>query len=136
SYRVIILLYHRVTELAPDPQLLCVSRQHFAEQLQVLRRYGQPTELTGLESKIKKGSPGSVGIVVTFDDGYADNLINAKPLLARYDVPATVFISSGFMRSTKVFWKDILNRVFLHPGQLPETLQISVNGTSHEWRLG
>jgi hypothetical protein len=40
------------------------------------------------------------------------------------------------MRSSKVFWKDILNRIFLHPGRVPETLQISINGTLHEWRLG
>src|SRR5215510_103661 len=105
----VILLYHRVTELSSDPQLLCVSRQHFAEHLEILRKYGFPIALKHVD-QTRRGRP---GVILTFDDGYADNLNNAKPLLERYDVPATVFVTTGYVGSRREFWKDYLERIFL-----------------------
>jgi peptidoglycan/xylan/chitin deacetylase (PgdA/CDA1 family) len=45
---------------------------------------------------------------VTFDDGYADNLYEAKPLLEKYEVPAIVFICTGALG--REFWWDELHR--------------------------
>jgi peptidoglycan/xylan/chitin deacetylase (PgdA/CDA1 family) len=136
STRAIILLYHRVTDLASDPQLLCVSPRHFAEQMQVLREATAPGPLQRLGETLRSDSPGHCASVITFDDGYADNLLEAKPLLERYDVPATVFISSGKLGSQSGFWKDVLERVFLQPGRLPQTLRLSIAGTPQQWDLG
>ena len=67
-------------------------------------------------------------MALTFDDGYADNLINAKPLLERYGIPATVFVASGYVGAKDPFWWDRLQHVFLEPGVLPRKLGIAVNG--------
>jgi peptidoglycan/xylan/chitin deacetylase (PgdA/CDA1 family) len=75
-------------------------------------------------------------VVVTFDDGYADNLRHAKPLLERYDVPATVFLATGYVGRQREFWWDELDRVLLQPGVLPEALNLSCNGRSYGWELG
>ena len=72
--RAIILLYHRVTEVASDPQLLCVSPARFAQHLAVLQKFGRPTRLSLLDEALRRGNGGRSAIVVTFDDGYADNL--------------------------------------------------------------
>jgi peptidoglycan/xylan/chitin deacetylase (PgdA/CDA1 family) len=75
-------------------------------------------------------------VVVTFDDGYADNLHRAKPLLKRYDIPATFFLPTGYVGREREFWWDELDRLLLQPGTLPKTLHLSVNGSTYQWELG
>jgi len=48
------------------------------------------------------------GLVITFGDGYADNIINALPLLERYQIPATIFISTLNINTKNEFWWDRL----------------------------
>jgi peptidoglycan/xylan/chitin deacetylase (PgdA/CDA1 family) len=129
-----ILLYHRVIELPQDPQLLCVKPAHFAEHLAVLRKWGRPLHLQSLGAALANRT-GSSMIIVTFDDGYADNLYNAKPLLARYDVPATVFVTAGYIGAKREFWYDDLERIFLSPQPLPETLRLEMKGRLYESTL-
>jgi peptidoglycan/xylan/chitin deacetylase (PgdA/CDA1 family) len=75
-------------------------------------------------------------VVVTFDDGYFDNLSHAKPLLEHYDIPATVFVTTGYLGQPREFWWDELDRLLLQPGTLPQTLCLCVNGHVHHWELG
>ena len=72
--RAIILVYHRVTEIELNPHLLCVSPQHIAEHLQVLCQMYHPLSLQELNQKLIQGRIQNHSIVITFDDGYADNL--------------------------------------------------------------
>jgi peptidoglycan/xylan/chitin deacetylase (PgdA/CDA1 family) len=132
----IILLYHRVIDLPSDPQGLCVSRRNFAEHLQLLRAWGRTIRMTMLSQALQHGKWGRRMVLITFDDGYADNLYNAKPLLERYDIPATVFVTTGYLGSKKEFWYDSLERIFLHSGPLPEVLRLKVNGFAMECELG
>ena len=103
----IVLMYHRVGSPASDPQLLSVSPRNFAEQLKVLRNRYFPIHLSQFaNNRLLAMRPGSV--VVTFDDGYADNLFNAKPILEEHEIPATVFVTSGFVGSKQeLFWDEL-----------------------------
>lgn len=75
-------------------------------------------------------------VVVTFDDGYADNLYNPKPLLEYYNIPATIFVTTGQIGQNREFWWDQLERVLLQPGRLPERFCLRINGNTHQWKLG
>ena len=133
--RAIILLYHRVADLPSDPLLLSVTPGHFLEHLEILQRRYCPTPLAKLsetqDGKERKRKP----VIVTFDDGYADNLINAKPLLEHYDVPATVFVTTGYVTQRRSFWWDELEGLLLGSANLPGTLRLKIAGVSYEWQL-
>lgn len=132
----VVLLYHRIAELALDPQLLCVMREHFAEQLEVIRRNGYcAMGVSELAQRLRTGNLPHRAVVMTFDDGYVDNLNNAKPLLERYDMPATVFVTAGYVGCDREFWWDELERLLLQQTKLPDILRLNVRGKSYQWAL-
>jgi peptidoglycan/xylan/chitin deacetylase (PgdA/CDA1 family) len=113
----VILLYHRVAEIDADPQLLCVSPRHFQEHLEILRARCQPMSLGDLMQALADGRLPGRFAVVTFDDGYADNLHNAKRLLIGAGIPATVFVATGYLGSGREFWWDELEQLLLPAGE-------------------
>lgn len=125
---VVVLGYHRVSSLATDPQMLAVSPANFRQQLDVITRY----PLLRFEddwTTVRKPA-----LVVTFDDGYADNLLEALPLLEEFNVPATFFVTAGKIGSHEEFWWDELERLILLPAQLPsEYTLIGKNGKKSTW---
>jgi peptidoglycan/xylan/chitin deacetylase (PgdA/CDA1 family) len=134
--RALILMYHRITRLPNDPHLLAVTPEHFAEHLDIIRQMGHPISLSDLAQAIQKGRVPNRAIAVTFDDGYADNLHEAKPLLDAAGVPVTVFVTAGQVGSPQEFWWDELDRIFLQPGTLPTSLQLTIQNTWFAWDLG
>jgi peptidoglycan/xylan/chitin deacetylase (PgdA/CDA1 family) len=132
--KALVLCYHGVTEQCSDPRL-CVTPSHFAEHLEVLRQHARPIRLQQLPRALSDGKLPDRSVVVTFDDGYVDNLYNAKPLLERYGIPATVFVITGYIGDEREFWWDELDRLFLRPGALPERLSLNVNGSTYRWEL-
>jgi len=133
--KAIVLLYHRVADLRPDPWSLCVAPSHFAEHLDVLRQCSNPLRLQELVQALDTGRLSPRAVVVTFDDGYADNLHHAKPALERHDIPATVFITTGNIGQAREFWWDELERLLLQPGILPGELRLCIDGVVHQWNL-
>ncbi len=77
----VVLLYHRVTRVPFDPQWLAVTPDHFAEHLDLLSRVAHPMSLHEMTRRVAEGTSMDGGVVLTFDDGYADNLTEALPLL-------------------------------------------------------
>jgi peptidoglycan/xylan/chitin deacetylase (PgdA/CDA1 family) len=134
--RGIILMYHRIADERFDPWGLCVTPDNFAEQLEVLRSTGlRVIHLHELAASLASGSVPKRSVVITFDDGYLDNLKNGRPLLERYEMPATAFIASGYVESDGEFWWDSMERVLLTPGKLPDTFEVVMDGKRHSWDL-
>jgi peptidoglycan/xylan/chitin deacetylase (PgdA/CDA1 family) len=132
----LILMYHRIAEEDSDPWGLCVKPQHFAQHLEILSKRVNPLPLQQLNQEMEEGKSLHRSIAITFDDGYIDNLQAAKPLLEQFDIPATVFVASGYTGQEREFWWDELERLFLQPGTLPETLKLTIEGHSYQWGLG
>ena len=130
-----ILLYHRVASLDLDPWRLAVSPRHFAEHLEVLRRHRRPVSLADLCARVAGRGSTRALVAVTVDDGYADNVDAALPLLERHDVPATFFVVSGGLGDGREFWWDALERLVLGAGRLPAELTLRIDDTAHRWLL-
>jgi glycosyltransferase involved in cell wall biosynthesis/peptidoglycan/xylan/chitin deacetylase (PgdA/CDA1 family) len=131
-----ILLYHSISEPGADPWTLRVTPRHFSEHLEVVRRFGPTLQVRTLTKHLLGGDLPRGGIVVAFDDGYADNLHTARPLFERYDVPASSFLVSGWLGRKRTFWWDELADLFLLPGSLPEELELKLGGKHAVWHLG
>ncbi len=133
--RAFILMYHRIAEPGSDPWALSVSSRHFAAHLEILKKYTHPMGLLDLVDHLQDGKVPRRAVVITFDDGYADNLYEAKPLLERHDIPATVFLPTGHIGESEEFWWDKLDRLLLNSHTLPKRPHLEVNGRSHVWEL-
>ena len=131
----VILAYHRVTNLATDPQMLAVTPTNFAEQLAALHKHFNVISLGTLAQSLVTGSPISNSVVLTFDDGYSDNLHEAKPLLESHAIPATVFIASNHIGTSTEFWWDELEHLLLRPGTLPRELRLRIDDFDYAWDL-
>lgn len=102
----LILGYHRIAVTDNDPYNLFVSLRNFFEQLEVLRRYSRVVNLNELVEGIQNGNLPDKTVVITFDDGYVDILQNAKPLLERSQIPATVFVPTVYI-GRRPWWDEL-----------------------------
>ena len=130
-----ILIYHRICDPSCDPQLLSVSPQHFADQLEVLQRSRHAVRLRELEQGLGYSKKREEVFSITFDDGYFDNLGNAKALLERFNVPATVFIIGKNIGNKQEPWWDELDRIILNSETLPEKIGLEISGKWYSWDL-
>lgn len=133
--QAIILLYHRVADTDSDPQLLCVSPKNFADHMEVLRTTYRPMSLGKLTERKLLNVWEPPGVAVTFDDGYADNFTNAKPILLQHEIPATVFVATGFVGTTQTPYWDELANILLQTSTLPPRLTLLVNGQIKSWEF-
>jgi peptidoglycan/xylan/chitin deacetylase (PgdA/CDA1 family) len=133
--RALILMYHRVAAKDLDPWSLCVTPGNFAEQLDVLRKHTRTMALGDLAGAHQAGRLPHRAAAITFDDGYANNLHQAKPLLEQYGVPGTVFVATAYVGKRREFWWDELDQVVLRPGRLPDTLRLTIAGGTRHWDL-
>lgn len=130
----LILGYHSIAEPLGDAGSLSVTPQHFDEQLKVLSQIGQVVSLEQLVGGLRDGRVPKRAVVLTFDDGYAHLLRHAKPLLERYQAPATVFVTTGFLG--REFWWDQVEQMLLASSVLPGQLSLQIRDGTYEWMSG
>lgn len=125
--RSLVLMYHRVAEPTIDPWQLAVSSSNFEQQLRILKATGLVVPMSDVEEGLycKEKLPPS--IVITFDDGYLDNYLYAKPLLEKYSLPATFFVCTHHIGTSKRFWWDELAQCVLLSKNVPSSISLQIN---------
>jgi peptidoglycan/xylan/chitin deacetylase (PgdA/CDA1 family) len=131
----LILMYHRVAHPDTDPWGLCVTAEHFAEQLQVLKDNFNIVALRDLGRALRNRRIADRTIAISFDDGYADNFHNALPQLDADGLPATIFISTGNLAREREFWWDELEQILLNDRLLPERLTLVTRDGERTWHV-
>ncbi|KAB0487003.1 Polysaccharide deacetylase [Pseudomonas reinekei] len=104
----VILMLHRVlandaAANLPHRNELCVGPKAFEHLLAWLKKHFDCVPLMEI---LQPGSLRSERpkVALTFDDGWRDNAVNAFPLLQKYQVPASIFLSTDFIGSRQRFW--------------------------------
>jgi peptidoglycan/xylan/chitin deacetylase (PgdA/CDA1 family) len=95
--RLRVLMYHKVNDLANNRMSIPVSL--FDEQMAQLRELGYTVvDLDAVLAHFLERAPLPAGaVLITFDDGYRDNLVNAAPVLARHGYPAVQFVPIAYV---------------------------------------
>ena len=100
----LVLCYHRIRD-ADDPLSLSVHPDRFADT----SRSSAPWPTSCRRAPCSRPRPTPVAI--TFDDGYADNVEAAAPILAEHEAPATFFFTSAAIDGDDDFWWERLDHV-------------------------
>ncbi|MEU6776170.1 polysaccharide deacetylase family protein [Streptomyces sp. NPDC046759] len=96
-----ILMYHSVATAPNDAtRALSVGPEAFAEQMALVGDLGlTPVTTADLAARWRTGSPlPARPVLITFDDGYEGVHRHALPVLAKHGFPATLFVSTGWIR--------------------------------------
>lgn len=134
--KAVVLMYHRIARVDIDPWEMCVSPEHFEEQLEAIRRVATPISLLEFVSACPEGDLPGRAVVVTFDDGYGDNAELAIPRLRQHRIPATFFVCTGNVDTPREFWWDRLETALLNPGVLPPQVTLNLPRGPVSWPLG
>jgi len=125
---VIVLTYHRVATLMADPQLLSVTPENFRAHMLFLKNNYPVLRLEDDWERVKE-----LSVVITFDDGYADNALDALPVLEEVGVPATFFVTTGYIGTRQEYWWDELERLILGDWPFPGSFELQCGSFEREW---
>ena len=101
--RITLLMYHKVNP-ERDVLGLSISPEFFEQQLQYLKSRFQVITLKEAASLLAAGELSGEYAVLTFDDGYRDNYDHAFPLLQKYQLPATIFVTVSAVETGHFGW--------------------------------
>lgn len=118
-HRGVALMYHRVlpadrASSSCSASAIQVTPESFARHLRFLGRYFRPIAASRLAQLLAKGrSLPSRTVLITFDDGWHDNLLHALPILVTHEVPAVIFVATDHVGRNGGFWQERLTRLLL-----------------------
>ncbi len=101
----VVILYHHVVTDRPHP--MGISTEAFFRHVAYLRRHYRIVRLDEALNMLEHGSVTAPTVVLTFDDGYGDNFVSLRAVVEATEVPITLFVSTSFIASGKLFPYDI-----------------------------
>jgi peptidoglycan/xylan/chitin deacetylase (PgdA/CDA1 family) len=115
----VILRYHSVAPDGESPLAyidpgLSVPMEAFDRQMRFLRARYHPVSLGHIVEAVLEGQRlPPLAVAVTFDDGYLDNYACAFPILMKYEIPATFYITAGCVNGREPLWTSRLRYYFM-----------------------
>lgn len=118
--QLLVLAYHRVIPDASeamwpfDVELVSATPQDFDWQMAFVARHLQPVSLSQVVASVGGGPPlPPRAVLVSFDDGFADNHDHALPVLRRHGVPACVFLATDLIGSGRQLWFEVVAHLLM-----------------------
>jgi peptidoglycan/xylan/chitin deacetylase (PgdA/CDA1 family) len=117
-HRLVVLCYHGVVDdrLAPDAcrTRVAISASQFRSQLQFLQEQYHLISLADLHWLLENECPlPHPSALITFDDGFRNNLSHAVPILEQLGIPAAFFVSTAYVGSDHLLWPHLIDEIVL-----------------------
>lgn len=113
--KAVVLTYHRVLPDGADSftsRAIVVSPATFQRHMQLVRSLLNPVTAESLDAMLSGRQPWIPrACLVTFDDGWHDNVTHALPILRRAGVPALVFVATQYIGAPRTFWQEWMSRL-------------------------
>ena len=115
--RAVVLMYHRVLTPAEWARSgshpgMVVARDSFARHVEALSRHFDVLSLDQFAATLSSGRPfARPSCLITFDDGWRDNLDHALPLLRARNLPWTIFLPVHFIGARRLFLRETVTHL-------------------------
>ncbi len=119
-----VIMYHRITDA---PYTSGLSPIEFEKQINYLRNHFRVVPIETLLQELKTDSLQPYTIAITFDDGHRDFYEYAWPILKKYNLPASLYVTTGFVNGDVWLWPDRLKFVMINSSNK----QISIDPLGH-----
>jgi peptidoglycan/xylan/chitin deacetylase (PgdA/CDA1 family) len=124
--KLLITIFHRVLE-RPDPLLPDVPDvERFTWQIKFLADHFNVLSLHEAARRLQEGTLPARAAAITFDDGYADNVTTALPILQRFGLPVTVFVATDYLDGGRMFNDTVIELVRRLPGDMADFASIGL----------
>ncbi len=100
-----IFLYHRVNDDC-DPFLPSLPVEEFRRQMEYIARNFNVVSLNDIAEGRIGNEKSQYSVAITFDDGYRDNFTSAFPILKELGIPATIYLATGYVGTSRIPWYD------------------------------
>ncbi|MDP1559851.1 MAG: polysaccharide deacetylase family protein [Pirellulaceae bacterium] len=119
---IVVLFYHRVADTNPTDWT--ISRSGFAAQLDWLQKHFELLSMDQVHRRLEAGFNDRPAVAITFDDGYAENMDFALPLMAERKIPCLYYVATSFVLNQTFFPHDEALNLQLHPNSVGDLKQI------------
>ena len=103
---LLIFRYHRVFSSIEKIKYMGMPMDAFEQQMIFIKDNFKVVPMTEGIRVIREGDAKGMYAAINFDDGYMDNYLHAFPVLKKYSMPATIFLTADFIGRTHAFWWD------------------------------
>ena len=134
-----ILFWHNVSNAFDKTiEAECIQTEAFEEEIKYLIKHYDIVSIETFYERFCTKTLTKKEVVITFDDGYKNNLLLAAPILKKYDIPFTIFVTTSNVTNQERFYISI-PRLIIIGGELDEvkvpSLQIDKHLDSYEDRV-
>lgn len=121
-----VLFYHRVADTTPNAWTMPTAT--FARQIRWLKERFDVVDLAEAQRRIASGRNERPTVSITFDDGYAENMQFAVPLLLREQLPFTYFVATNHVFGNRPFPHDDAAGQSLAPNTMSQLREMAAAG--------
>lgn len=128
-------MFHRVCPSSSKPRIrgnagLEVTPEYLENTISFLHQNNYEIVPLGQVEKILNEGPREKKFaVLTFDDGYVDNYLHAYPILKKYKIPFTIYVTTNLPEGEAILWWYLLEDLILRENRI----EFEINGQGHQF---